>query len=365
MVLGWRRPIILLPARTTDQLTGDQLRAVLAHELAHVRRHDYVTNLFQIAADALLFHHPAARWLSRRIRVEREYCCDDEAMAVARDPNMYARALAALEESRTESRLAVAAASGTLLDRIQRIAGVPRPTLTPLRGSIALVGSAISPPSSSGSPRPCRRRFRSTSSSGCAHRRLAASCRRARRESRCRANVRRQLGMRWTPVFRIGVAYSVALPLAACRKAARSPPSLKLRRAKGSASRRSQRSGSGTRYTDPENAPARFPDHSCRSASSALTRVARRTGSIAATSPADESTSGDDGQHAGIGRRDFVQKARERLRQPDGGHEADDQTGADDNGAVRQKEPRRPARAWRRAPGARRSRGSAGPSSTP
>ena len=143
MVLGWRRPIILLPARTTDQLTGDQLRAVLAHELAHLRRHDYVTNLFQIAADALLFHHPAARWLSRRIRVEREYCCDDEAMAVARDPNMYARALAALEESRTESRLAVAAASGTLLDRIQRIAGVPRPTLTPLRASIALVGSAI------------------------------------------------------------------------------------------------------------------------------------------------------------------------------------------------------------------------------
>ena len=122
----------------------------------------------QIAADALLFHHPAARWLSRRIRVEREYCCDDEAMAVARDPNMYARALAALEESRTESRLAVAAASGTLLDRIQRIAGVPRPTLTPLRGSIALVGSAISPPSSSGSLQPCRRRFRSTSSSECA-----------------------------------------------------------------------------------------------------------------------------------------------------------------------------------------------------
>jgi beta-lactamase regulating signal transducer with metallopeptidase domain len=143
MVLGWRRPIILLPARSAGRLSAEQLRAVLAHELAHVRRRDYVTNLVQIAADALLFHHPAARWLSRRIRIEREYCCDDEAVAIGRDPTLYARALAALEESRAEGRLAVAAASGTLLDRIQRIAGAPRPTLTPLRGSIALVVSTI------------------------------------------------------------------------------------------------------------------------------------------------------------------------------------------------------------------------------
>jgi beta-lactamase regulating signal transducer with metallopeptidase domain len=143
MVLGWRRPLILLPAGSLAQLTASQLRAVLAHELAHVRRRDYVLNLFQLAADAVLFHHPAAGWLSRRVRIEREYCCDDEAAAISRDPVLYARALAAIEESRGECRLAVAAGSGTLLDRIQRIAGVPRPILTPMRAAFALAVAAV------------------------------------------------------------------------------------------------------------------------------------------------------------------------------------------------------------------------------
>jgi beta-lactamase regulating signal transducer with metallopeptidase domain len=138
MVLGWRRPLVLLPMGSTARLTAAQLRAVLAHELAHVRRRDYLVNLFQLAADALLFHHPAARWLSRRVRIEREYCCDDEAAAISCDPIQYARALAAIEESRGECRLAVAAGSGTLLDRIQRIAGVPRPILTPTHAVITL-----------------------------------------------------------------------------------------------------------------------------------------------------------------------------------------------------------------------------------
>jgi beta-lactamase regulating signal transducer with metallopeptidase domain len=142
MVVGWRRPLILLPAGSTARLTAEQMRAVLAHELAHVRRRDYLLNLFQLAADALLIHHPAAQWLSRRVRVEREYCCDDEAAAIARDPVQYARALEAIEESRGECRLVVAAGSGTLLDRIQRIAGVPRPILTPIHASIALAGAA-------------------------------------------------------------------------------------------------------------------------------------------------------------------------------------------------------------------------------
>jgi beta-lactamase regulating signal transducer with metallopeptidase domain len=143
MVLGWLRPVILLPTSTAASLAPRQLRAVLAHELAHVRRRDYLANLLQMAAETLLFHHPAAHWISRRIRTEREYCCDDVAVSVGSDPADYARALAALDDARDDCRLAVAAASGTLLDRIQRIVGHPRPVLTPMRGVAALAFASL------------------------------------------------------------------------------------------------------------------------------------------------------------------------------------------------------------------------------
>jgi beta-lactamase regulating signal transducer with metallopeptidase domain len=130
MVFGWRHATILLPARASHDLNPTQLTAVLAHELAHVRRRDYAANLVQVAADVMLWFHPAARWLSRRVRIEREYCCDDVAMPLARDPQDYARALATLEDARHDCSLVVAASSGTLLDRIQRIVGEPRPMLT-------------------------------------------------------------------------------------------------------------------------------------------------------------------------------------------------------------------------------------------
>jgi beta-lactamase regulating signal transducer with metallopeptidase domain len=142
MVLGWRRPVILLPDGTADRLQPSQLRAVLAHELAHVRRGDYVANLLQMAAETLLFHHPGARWLSRCIRAEREYSCDDAAVGVGRDPGDYAHALATLEDARVDCRLAVSAGTGTLLDRLQRIIGHPRPVLTPARGAVVLVAAS-------------------------------------------------------------------------------------------------------------------------------------------------------------------------------------------------------------------------------
>jgi beta-lactamase regulating signal transducer with metallopeptidase domain len=143
MVLGWLRPVILLPTSTAASLAPRQLRAVLAHELAHVRRRDYLANLIQMAAETMLFHHPAAHWISRRIRTEREYCCDDVAVSVGSDPADYARALAALDDARDDCRMAVAAASGTLLDRIQRIVGHPRPVLTPLRAAAALAAASV------------------------------------------------------------------------------------------------------------------------------------------------------------------------------------------------------------------------------
>jgi bla regulator protein blaR1 len=136
MVVGWRRPMILLPAAAVHELTGSQLRMILVHELEHVRRRDDLINLAQVIADTLAFHHPVSRWLSRRLRAEREYCCDDVAVAASGDAAGYARALALLDERRVDQRLAVAAASGTLLDRIARIAGRSSARLTAWHGGV-------------------------------------------------------------------------------------------------------------------------------------------------------------------------------------------------------------------------------------
>ena len=82
-------------------LTPAQVEAILAHELAHIRRHDYAVNVLQTLAETLLFYHPAVWWVSKRIRVEREHCCDDIAVAICGDPIGYAQALAELETWRT------------------------------------------------------------------------------------------------------------------------------------------------------------------------------------------------------------------------------------------------------------------------
>src|SRR5690606_9929357 len=107
-------------------LTAEQLRAILAHELAHVRRYDYLVNLLQSVVETLLFYHPAVWWVSRRIRIEREHCCDDLAVAACGDRLTYARALAEMEHLRGgRTMLAAAATGGSLLSRIQRLIGAP------------------------------------------------------------------------------------------------------------------------------------------------------------------------------------------------------------------------------------------------
>jgi beta-lactamase regulating signal transducer with metallopeptidase domain len=143
MVIGFARPAILLPAHAAIVLTIEQLRAVLAHELGHVRRGDVVINLLQAIGDVLMFHHPAARWLSQRVRTEREYACDDVALAVSGDAPGYARALVLLEDARDNCRLVLAAAAGTLLDRVQRILAQPRRVLTPARGALLMASAVI------------------------------------------------------------------------------------------------------------------------------------------------------------------------------------------------------------------------------
>lgn len=125
-VIGWLKPTILLPIGALAGLSPLQVEAILAHELAHVRRHDYLVNLLQTVVETLLFYHPAVWWLSRRIRIEREHCCDDLAVSLCGDPVVYARALADLEELRdANAHLAMAANGGSLVDRVRRLLAAP------------------------------------------------------------------------------------------------------------------------------------------------------------------------------------------------------------------------------------------------
>jgi len=125
-VIGWLKPAVLLPTSALAGLTPHQMEAILAHELAHIRRHDYLVNLLQTLVETLLFYHPAVWWLSRRIRSERENCCDDLAVSLCGDPVTYASALADLEELRGAGRgLVLAASGGSLLHRVRRLLGAP------------------------------------------------------------------------------------------------------------------------------------------------------------------------------------------------------------------------------------------------
>jgi len=121
-VIGWLRPVILLPATALTGLSATQLEALLAHELAHIRRYDYLVNLLQTTIETLFFYHPLVWWVSAQVRQEREHCCDDLAVAACGDVLTYARALTTLEQLRgSEPQLAVAASGGSLLVRIQRL----------------------------------------------------------------------------------------------------------------------------------------------------------------------------------------------------------------------------------------------------
>lgn len=145
-VIGWLRPAILLPASVITGLTPQQLEMVIAHELGHVRRFDYLVNLAQVLLETVLFYHPAVRWVSERVRHERENCCDDIALAQLGDAVGYARALAALEaeRSRGPGRLALAATGGSLVVRIRRLFGERRAQLGHARASwIAVLGAVM------------------------------------------------------------------------------------------------------------------------------------------------------------------------------------------------------------------------------
>lgn len=148
VVIGWLKPLVLLPPAVMTGLPTRQLEMVLAHELAHVRRLDHLVNLCQTVVETVLFYHPVVRWVSRRIRVERENACDDLAVAVTDDRLAYVEMLASLEKLRFRGpRLALAVHDGQMLSRIRRLVERGRPDrqlgLTGPAMLLALVVAAV------------------------------------------------------------------------------------------------------------------------------------------------------------------------------------------------------------------------------
>jgi uncharacterized protein (TIGR03435 family) len=143
-VAGWLKPAILLPSGEICGISPEHIEALLAHELAHIRRHDYIVNLLQRIAETLLFYHPAVWWLSAQIGAEREACCDDIAVALTGDPLTYVCALAGLESNRPEHLAhSLAANGGSLKHRIARLLGKSIVSTLGLRGTGLLTAGVL------------------------------------------------------------------------------------------------------------------------------------------------------------------------------------------------------------------------------
>ncbi len=148
MVLGHFKPLILIPVGLFAGLSPAQVEVILLHELAHIRRHDYLINVLQRLVEGLFFYHPAVWWISHIMRTERECCCDDLVVSVTGNPHEYARTLAALEQFRLPGREpAIALTGGRLMNRIRRLLypQVPSGARAPwLAASMLVLAGAVS-----------------------------------------------------------------------------------------------------------------------------------------------------------------------------------------------------------------------------
>ncbi|MBI1358277.1 MAG: GWxTD domain-containing protein [Acidobacteria bacterium] len=154
-VLGYWKPVVLVPLGLLAACPAEQIELILLHELAHLRRRDDWIDLLCRFTEGLFFYHPAVWWASSVIAEERENCCDDLAVAASGEPLAYARALAGLEGLRAAPALALGAADGSLLRRIRRIVGAAEParSATPvsamagvlLAGGLALLAAWPTP----------------------------------------------------------------------------------------------------------------------------------------------------------------------------------------------------------------------------
>jgi hypothetical protein len=136
--------VVLLPASALTGLAPSQIEAIIVHELAHIRRFDAFVNLFQIGMETVLFYHPGVWWVSCRVRMERENCCDDMAVSVCGNPLDYAKALALMETWRRSPALALGANGGSLKTRISRLLGLQTFASSVPRGGLAALALVLS-----------------------------------------------------------------------------------------------------------------------------------------------------------------------------------------------------------------------------
>lgn len=142
-VLGWIKPTILFPLSTLTCLSTEEIETLLLHELAHIRRFDYLVNLMQIVTEILGFYHPALWWINRCIRVERELCCDEIVSDLCHDRVTYARTLVSLERLRLRIPQPALGATSQLTARIHRLLGIEASRKPQCGMAVALVTVAI------------------------------------------------------------------------------------------------------------------------------------------------------------------------------------------------------------------------------
>jgi len=140
LTVGAWRPVVFLPVTLVTGVPGPDLELLVAHELMHVRRYDYLVNLAQSLVEAALFFHPAMWWVSRCAREEREYCCDDGVVTLFGAAKPYARALLSLEESLSPIAVAVPSSGGAFMHRIRRLLGAQRSSSPPSPSPSLLLG---------------------------------------------------------------------------------------------------------------------------------------------------------------------------------------------------------------------------------
>ncbi len=149
VVIGWLKPSILIPFAISVGLDRQQLELIIAHELAHVKRLDFLVNLLQSAIQTIFFYHPCIYWINKVIREEREYICDALALSTLQNQPKarleLAKALLCIEELKAGnlSLVAVAASDGHLKNRINRIVTTENTYLPSAKGVLVMLAGMV------------------------------------------------------------------------------------------------------------------------------------------------------------------------------------------------------------------------------
>ncbi len=141
--IGWLKPVVFFPVAALTSLSPEQIEAILVHELAHIKRNDYLWNLLQRVMEMFMFFNPVTWVLASEIKKEREYCCDDVVLKQNQVTVSYARALFLLERERTGYNLLMQASGGqknSLLERIKRLTDMETSKSTGLPKAVVFTG---------------------------------------------------------------------------------------------------------------------------------------------------------------------------------------------------------------------------------